>query len=323
MRVLPDEYDIVCQMQVVDREVFFYLAQRTDGKTGVVGVKCQVSYGGMALDLSERERAGRRNDLMVFSSTDVRHAVERLVDSGLLGRFSKAGKGNRLVLRREIFARFLARHHSDQKQVGRRLVDQLPNGTSESTKENNDIEKEKSAGWQANSHEVGRTNIHQYQHRGEQPFAMTLDWKPVEADLKMILFRAGGTAFSLDKLDPAWVSEFVSYWWGQSGRMHTERQWTAKLASQLIGYLRNPGMFEQQRGVRVQQEQAQQYLEKNSRALPGWAKPPRDDSALVGWMQANGFGDAPPGYDYQATRGWLRREIDKRMASGGMPKIVH
>ena len=322
MRVLTEELDILWQMKVVDREVFFYLAQRTDYKTGVIGRRCRVSRGGIALDISERMEPGRRDKVWLVDCDDVKHAIERLVKVGLFQRLSKAVKGSSLVLSRVFLVEKLTEHQSAQKQVAHRLPYQLPSINAEIVNQNNEIEKETLIGCPGKPGEVVRTNIHQYQHSDDKPFAMALDWKPVDDELNLILFRSGlGHLF--DKVDPAWLGEFVSYWWGQSGRQHTNRQWTSKLATQIIGYLRNPGLFEQQRGQRVQQEQSKQYFEKNSRALPGWAKPPKDDNALSDWLRANEFGDAPAGYDYQQTRGWLRREIDKRMSAAGMPKLVH
>ena len=294
MRVLPEELDILWQMKVVDREVFFYLAQRTDYKTGVIGRRCRVSRGGIALDISERMEPGRRDSVLVFDCDDIKNSIRRLIKAGLYQCLSKKVKGSDLVLSRVFLVEKLAAHQSDQKQVTQGLPDMLPSISTEIDNKNSEIEKESLVGYPSKTGEVTRTNIHQYQQSDDKPFAMALDWKPVDDELNLILFRSG-LGHLLDKVDPAWLGEFVSYWWGQSGRQHTNRQWTSKLATQIIGYLRNPGLFEQQRGQRVQQEQSKQYFEKNSRALPGWAKPPKDDNALSDWLRANEFGDAPAG----------------------------
>jgi hypothetical protein len=322
MRVLTEELDILWQMKVIDREVFFYLAQRTDYKTGVIGRRCRVSRGGIALDISERMEPGRRDKVWLVDSDDIKNSIRRLIKVGLYQCLSKAVKGSDLILARVFLVEKLAEHQSAQKQVTQRLPDRLPSINAEIANQNNEIEKESMIGYPGKMPEVTRTNIHQHQQSADKPFAMSLDWKPLENEMHTILIMAG-VGHLLNNIDPAWQTEFISHWWGESGRQHTQQQWTKKLAMQIIGYLRNPGLFDQQRGQRVQQEQGKQYFEKNSRALPGWAKPPRDDNALSDWLRANEFGDAPAGYDYQQTRGWLRREIDKRMSAAGMPKLVH
>lgn len=332
MRVLPDEYDIVCQMQVIDREVFFYLAQRTDGQTGVIGKRCRVSYGGMALDLSERASPGRRNGLMVFSSTDMRNSVERLVKCGIFKRFSKVGQGNNLLLRREILARFLTTHNSDQKQVSRRLVGYLSGDSSENSNENNDMEQKKTRGCQDDSNEVSRTNIHQYQHRDGKPgkesvndvFSMNLEWKPSENELRMILFRAGGSQFKVEAIDPAWVSEFVAYWWGQQGRQLSQQQWTAKLANQIIKYFKTPGYFEQCQGIRPQDlGQQKRPAEANSRNLPDWARMPKSDDDLVNWARRHGYGEAQEQHTYRQFREALREKVNVRLREINLAVRVH
>lgn len=324
MLVLPDEYNIVSQMQVIDREVFFYLAQRTDKHSGLVGDRCHVSYGGMALDLSERMSPGRRSSLIVFSSTDIRNSVQRLVEVGLLRRESGDRKGCRLMLVRVFFEQWRQRDRSEQKQVSRRLVGGCHDVSSVNNLKNNILPKDKDDRLRKYSGEVSTTSNNLLLHQGtEKEFSMRLDWKPNESDLQTILMMAGGASYALDKVDQAWVTNFITYWWGRSDRKLSERQWVYKLAVEIIEYFRKPGLFERRRGSRVLDEKEQQYVEKNSRSLPQWARPPRDDGALVGWMQANGYGDAPQGYDYQQTRGWLRREIDKRMVDKGLPKIAH
>lgn len=323
MLVLADEYDIVCQMQVADREVFFYLAQRTDRHSGVVGNKCHVSYGGMALDLSERLSPGRRKALIVFSSTDIRNSVQRLVDAGILKRMSGDKKGCRLVLVRVFFEKWLNRDKSKQKQVSKGLGFGYQGEKQDININNNELEGNKKDRLRANSDEVSTTSNNLLHQQNGEEFSMNLDWRPNESVLQSILMRAGGVTYALDKVDPAWVTNFVGYWWGRQDRKLNERQWTYKLAMEIIDYFRSPGLFEQRRGSRAQQEQERSFVEKTNRSLPDWAKPPRSDDALSGWMRQYGYGDGPAGISVQETRGWLRRKIDKRMADKGLPKIAH
>jgi len=318
--ILPGEYEVLMQMNVIDREVFYYLAQRTDQSNALRGRKCKISRSGIALDLSEREYSGRRRPLWVISSDDVKHSIERLVKSGLLRRFGESGKGAVIILSRVFLQKYLIENKSVQKQVARRLPGRLPGFEENKINKNNGLEEISTEGCPLNNGKVARTIYTSISTIADKPFSMTLDWKRDVNDLRMILMRSG---CSLEKINKDWITEFISYWWGRQERKLTKNQWTAKLASQLIGYLRNPELYDQLHGRRLNNEREQQYVERNSKELPKWAKPPRDDNALGEWMRINGYGDGPIGLVISQTRVWLRGEIDKRMAAQGLPKIVH
>lgn len=321
---LREELDVISSMQVIDREVFYYLAARTNLDSGFVGKVIKVSYGGMALDLSERVSSGRRKSLFVVSSTDVRHSVERLVTQGVFARASEVGKGKPLLLVRVFYVEFMAQNRSVKNELSICLVDRLVLDKRDIFNGNNALQEDSMQDCHGESREVGRTIFqHQQQADFEEKFTMSLDWQPSEPDLKMILFRAFGAKHKIADIDPVWVGEFVAHWYSQQDRQHTQREWTVRLGARLVDYFRRPGHFDNLRGVRGGAGVGKTHVEKSSHVLPDWAKPPKDDAALIAWMRAHGYGDAPRGFGYQETRGWLRRKIDERVAASHLPKIAH
>lgn len=323
MCVNADEYNIVCQMQVVDREVFFYLAQRTDSR-GFIGKKCRVSYGGMALDLSERDSPGRRTSLWIVTSNDIRNSVRRLISAGILRCESVSSRTNQLILSRVFFANSSNEDRSVQKQVTRRLPDRLPGHENNNVTNINNIDDVKEIGYQTNKREVTTTNIHQLHHRSDETiFVMSGKWLPDEQRLRVSLFNVFGSKFTIGDIDPMWVEEFRLYWEARGIKL-SQAAWMKKFTQLIIIYLQIPGEFERRHGVRKRDYQnGSTHVERSSKQLPEWARPPRDDDALLNWMRKHGFGDGPAGVSVDGTRGWLRRQIDLRMAENNLPKIVH
>jgi len=323
--LLQDEMEILRDMQVVDREVFYYLSQRTNHADGVIGKVCKVSYGGMAFDLSERVGAGRKSNLWVVSSRNVRNSVERLKSVGLLVSFSQQGKGNPLLLVRVFFAEYVKQNSSVKTEVSRGLAFRLSGDSEDISMNNNALDNKTGRGWQGKREEVSITLLQHQQQQSEiknGAFVMTLDWQPTADDLNMILFRAFGNRYKMDDIDLAWVSEFVGYWYSQENRQHTQREWTVKLGAKVVDYFRRPELFDKLRGASGGSGKGA-YVEGNSSRLPDWARPPKEDAALVGWMRKHEYGDAPSGFDFSQTRGWLRRQIDQRVADSNLPKISH
>jgi len=319
---LRDELDVISNMQVIDRELFYYLAGRTNLANGVIGKVCRVSYGGIASGLSESMESGRRKNLFTVTATEIRNSLARLVKKGLFGRLSKAGIGHDLILVRTFFVEYLNAQRSVKNELSKSLVDRLAQDVYDYGNNNNELGKEETRAYQANNSELS-INIKQQQQ--QQPnfekFSLSLNWQYDIASLKMILFRAFGSKHKISDIDPVWIAEFVSYWASQPGRQHTQAEWTARLGTRLIDYLRRPGHFDALRGIKAQEQKT--YVEKNSKALPAWAKPPKDDAALVNWMLKHGYGNAPAGYGYAETRGWLRRKIDMRIQENNLPKVAH
>ncbi|MBA4152359.1 MAG: hypothetical protein C0509_07345, partial [Acinetobacter sp.] len=139
MLVLTDEYAILRDMKIVDREVFFYIAERTDKKTAISGVISKISRAGIALDISERMEPGRRNTLITFSADDVKNAINRLIGAGLLESLSDQGQRNFLVVKRKIFADYLGKGSCAQKQVTRPVTQRLSGQENENSNINNDL----------------------------------------------------------------------------------------------------------------------------------------------------------------------------------------
>jgi hypothetical protein len=323
MRVLPAEYDIVCQMQVIDREVFFYLAQRTDGKTGVVGDRVRVSRSGIALDISERMTPGKRGAVWAVTSDNVKDSIDRLVSIGLFKRLSKVGKGSSLVLSRVFLVDFLSEHYSVKKQVPQRFPDQLPDELSIIDNNINNIEENEATGSPLKTPEVPRTNNISTTTEAEKPFAMSIDWQPSENELRMILFRSVGSKHKIEDIDARWLGEFVGYWFSMTGRMMTQRQWTARYAANVVRYFSDPAMVARKfgggvSGVAVGKQAA---YEANSKALPDWARLPRGDEELVGWSKRFGFGDPEMGDGWIEFRAKLKQKINRRMVEANMAKV--
>jgi len=322
MCILAAEYKLISAMQVIDREVFFYLAQRTDKRTGLIGKQCAVSYGGMALDLSERQESGRRKNLIVWTMKEIQHAVSRLVNCGVLRRESKSGEGNKLILVRVFFAEDLPVDKSVKNELGRRLGGRLVGKDEKKTNNNNSIEKLNAGGWESKTPEVGRTNIIYINNNNnrDDKFAMPLSWKPSEDELKALLFMAGGKSFSLDRIDSAWVSGFVGYWWSQQNSRFTQREWTEKLSRRLISYFRDPGLFDRLNGNKASTVRDRQFDPGNKR-LPDWAKIPRDDNSLCSWANYHGYRDAYQREDFPQYRGALQRLVNERLQEKKLSKI--
>ncbi len=322
--LLSEEMELLRAMQVIDREVFYYLCQRTNHDNGVIGGVCKVSYGGIAFDLSEKIEPGRKSNLWAVSSDDVRNSVRRLIKAGLLESSSHKGKMKKLMLHRVFFIEYLLGCNSVKNEVTSRLPVRLTVTNNINPIKNSELRSLDGQAYQSKLDEVTITLLQQHQQENEiksEAFIMTLDWQPTGEDLNMILFRAFGNRYKIDDIDLAWVSEFVGYWYSQENRQYTQRQWTVKFGAKVVDYFRRPELFDKLRGVRDSSKGV--YVEGNSHSLPAWARPPNSDNALIGWMNQHGYGDAPPGFDYQQTRGWLRRRIDQRVADSNLPKISH
>lgn len=316
--VIDSELDIVWQMQPLDRDVFMYLAQRVDLLTGVVGKSRAVSYGGMALDLTERVTAGRSvGALRVVTSKQVLNSVGRLVAAGLFRRLSVSGQCN-LLLERVFLAEKLNAHKSVKNKVGRELGGRLVDINGIFNNVFNELNDFNEVSWEDKIEEVGTTlSINQSNYSGSsmsknERFAMPLDWQYSEKDLEVMVKRAG---LKFELINPVWVAEFIAYWYAD-GRELNQREWFKKLSDTVIDNLRNPGLFDKRRGLVAD-------ASKPARAVPvvqgggnEWERVPRDDSKLMGFIQRWGFTMPPPGASFEQARARLAREIEQRKARG-------
>lgn len=307
--VLPDELVILRDMRPLDRDIFNYLAERVDFKTGIIGRSRRVSYGGMAFDLSERDTARRiKSTLFTVTHDQVRNSVKRLINQCLLASLSKQGEKCDLILKRVYFADLLSLHDSVKNPVASQLPEQLTRLICLLSLNNNKIDEIRLSSEQGRISSVAITSLHQHQQADDR-FLMTMDWQPSEIEMAMVLQRAGG--FTMAKVQPEWVAEFVSFWWGEGKRLCNQREWTAKLSMQIVSYLRNPDRFEVLHGISKKSDKTSSTA--NSEHLPVWAKPPRDDGLLVSWMHNHAYGDPAPGLNYKDARAFLQRAINIRL----------
>lgn len=305
--VLPGELEILRDMRPIDRDVFYYLAERVDYDSGVIGRTRRVSYGGMALDLSERDFSRRvKETLIQHTITNVENSVKRLVKAGLLEKLSKSGVGCSLVLSRVYW---VSVYSSVKNPVAAQLLGQLLGTNTNISNNINTLDNKNKSSCQSKLDPVATTSIYSINNHACEEFVMSLDWQYSENELQMILHRAGG--FKLDQVKPEWVSGFVGYWWGQGDKKRlTQQQWTAKLGANLVNYLRNPGTFENLQGGSAKAAIAS----PDSVHYPDWARLPRDDQQLVSWMRRMGYGDPPPGLDFKQARAFVQRRVDIRLS---------
>jgi len=302
--VLPDELEILRDMRPLDRDVFNYLSERVDYESGVIGRSRRVSYGGMALDLSERDVARRvKSTLLKLTSIDIENSVKRLVKAGLLERLSKSGIGCALILKRVYW---VSLYSSVQNPVARQMLGELLGFIKNKTTDNNELDNKKESSCEVRFGSVATTSLQHTTYSAGDKFLMNLDWQPDNEELKKILALSG---HAVENINPAWVSEFISYWYAEGERALTQRQWTVKLARLLEDYLLHPGLFEKRHGI---SKPVETPGFKNL-TMPDWAVLPRDDMRLVSWMRKFGYGDPPAGLDYKQARAYVQRQVDVRL----------
>ena len=317
MKVICEEYDIVCQMQVIDREVFFYLAQRTDHETGLVGDKCRVSRSGIALDLSERMEPGRRRACWVINSSDVKDSLRRLCNAGLLSALAESKKGETLRFARVFFVDWLQWRQSVKKQVPQQVPQRFPEHALEINNDINQLELNKQTGSPEVPQQVPRTiNITTTTSEPEKQFAMSLEWSPNETELRAMLFRSVGSKYKIEDIKPEWLADFVSYWHVHPGRQYTQSQWTNKFFQNVVLYFRDPAFVARKFGGGQSGSGS-----ANKSTLPDWARLPKNDSDLVSWAKRNGFGEADSGDGFAEFRAKLQRKINQRLSENNLQKV--
>ena len=309
--VLPNELELLRDMRPLDRDVFNYLAERIDYDTGIIGKSRCVSYGGMALDLSESDVARRaKGTLVKVSSRVIRNCVIRLINAGLLSSMSAKGFHHDLVLCRVFWVNFLSADNSVKNPVGITVGRQLAFIAHKFNSNNNGLQHDDESRCDSVGSSVGITSV---QHttpcaREEKQFSMRLDWQPDQQILDKVLSMSGfmSTAIKLE-----WINEFITYWFSQPEKQLNSQQWTIKLARLLVDYLAHPGLYEKRKGIENANAMGSSGL-KNI-ALPDWARVPKDDMQLVPWMHHFGYGDPPIGLDYRQARAYLQRQIEFRL----------
>lgn len=200
----------------LDYKLLHYLAARMDAGTGVVGEKQAIGRGRMALDLSEKGGAGWRAKPVEYSERDVRHALDRLVNAGVLVRESSARK---LVVKFVFWADYLAQDKSVQKQVGRSMAEGWPLNSDENHKLTEQTGREV-------GREVGPNLTTTITTNTRETFAMHDDWLPVkgfadQAYMAGFQVKKGEAHRSL--LDEA-IVDVRLYWQSSKAKQRTENQ---------------------------------------------------------------------------------------------------
>ena len=305
--VFDEELEVLRDMQPLDRDVFNYLAERVDFVTGVIGRFRAVSHSGIALDLSERDQARRAKDkLRKLTTSNIENAIKRLVAAGLLERLSGPRLCDCLVLRRFFWVRALGGDESAQKADAAKMLLQMTAAHGIFKLNNNKLSAENEFRCQGESVSDATTLKELLLlQKVDENFVMFLEWSPSEDELSMIFHRAG---VDKSKVKPEWLSEFVSYWWGEGKRSYNQREWTARYCKQAISFLRNPARADDLLGlggVKQRHVGAEHY--------PDYARVPKDDAQLVPWMARHGYGVPLPGHSYQQARALLRVAIERRL----------
>jgi len=316
---LTEETDILRDMRPLDRDVFHYLMDRMDFKTGVIGKIVRISYGGIAYDLSEDRVARRKSEsLMTYDKDNIRRSVNRLIQAGLLRTESSKGWRESLILVRVFYERLLGLGHCAKNPDATTDVIDMPLQIIAQVKFLynifNNIDTEKKSKEQvvknpdATADDITLNTINQ-PYTAEK-FSMRLDWRPTADEYDSIIRLSG---FSPDQVNPVWIAEFLSYWADpeRRGRLESQYYWTRKLAMQVLKYLRHPGLFEQEQGIRQQAERSNNNPKSMGR--PEWARIPIDDEQLQPWAARHGYGAADIGWNYQQYRNMLRAKVEARL----------
>jgi hypothetical protein len=309
--VLPDELEILRDMQPLDRDVFHYLAERMDFKTGVTGKSRKVSYGGMAYDLTEHDGSRRKPEtLQKLSKDQARNAVRRLVNAGLLQALSEQGSHQNLIVVRVFYADLLGLGNCVKNPDATQMPDQLRKFFSVLNNIFNNLGNNKNSSCQEKTNPDAITSYTQHQQQGGDEILMTTDWHPDQSEYEMILYRAG---FKAEKVNPLWIREFIDHWASDGKRRYSQAVWTKRLAYRMIDYLRDPGLYDRLHGVNQQRPVNSNSAPSSRPAIPEWACIPRDDEALQNWAMRHGYGGAEPGWTYHQFRNVLRTKVENRL----------
>lgn len=324
--IFSEETQILETMQLVDKLVFYYIAERMDLKTGVTGFSRKISYGGMSFDLSERVTERHSVDrLKVFTLPQIRASIRRLVTAGLFEAKSESGKDNTLVIKRVFYARFLGLGHCVQKPDDR--PDDRPNFKNLEILSSliKNIENKSTKVCRPDDRPDDRTSLYIYKQGNFeqnglndpfQEFSMAMDWAPIFDDLSIGLIRSG---YSMNQVKDEWLREFVLFWYATPQVRFNQQKWTALLLRQVIKYLRDPGFFEQLTAKHAPDKDTKRGQVVKFKRGPDWANPPTGGADVLGpWMRTHGYGDGPPGLTIQQTRDWLRTQIEMRKKREGL-----
>jgi hypothetical protein len=309
MIILPEELHLLRTMQPVDRDVFYYLAERMDVKTGITGNTRKISHGGIAYDLTEHDGERRcKSTLQILNGRMVRNSITRLIDEGLIKPLSNKGKGNELKLLRVFYVDFLGLGNCDKKADGKLLASQMAYEINFFYQQINKIEEESETRWQAKTKPDGITSFTSSSSGADVEIQMTLDWNPSEDVVKKIIARSN---LDYEKITPAWSMSFIAYWSGENRKL-SQHKWSIKYACEMADYLRKPGLFEKRRGYDKFESKPAAGMQGNKNKQPDWAIIPRFDEDLGPWLRRHGY-DARVGESNWQLRSRLGREIEKKL----------
>lgn len=216
----------------LDRNVFAYLVDCIDLRTGLIGSPFKVSHSRIASEISEQGGQGTKSVPMVFTSRAVRNAIDRLCEYGLYQRVSQKGVGGQLVLLAVIekSANAADSHFSAQKEVGMKLA-------SSRQGQGVDLSGVYGGSESASCPEVGISSpsflpsisdnpVVGADHRGVIK-SISLDWEPSEKFKSMINQTYTPCAVTAKRLKTA-IVDFKLYWSAQDKQL-TQTEWESKL----------------------------------------------------------------------------------------------
>jgi len=212
--VLPSERDRLLGLHAMDERVFNYLCERTDYRSGLIGIKSSVSYGRMALDLSEHIPRKALAKQIKLTRKDAINSTARLVKANLFTRLEAKANSKRLKLMRNFWRDLLNTNNSVQNPDGTQLVQLMVLLNSDKFNKNSNLSDYSKSRWHNVAIPDG-TNLSTT--TSTNSFSMSDEWSPSRAFAARVK-SAGFDIQQDDKLlfDYALV-EMRMYWMAEQG----------------------------------------------------------------------------------------------------------
>ena len=199
----------------IDQLVLRYLLVRMDAGSGVCGLRSGLSYGRIALDISEKGGAGSRKALVTFTRKDVLNCVTKWVKQGLLLRDSSSQK---LRVSFVFWTEYLASPKSAQKEVSTEVSTRLVHQDSLKSDAYGNKNSEVST-------EVSTSLTTNYYIENDE-FVMSDEWKPTTQFVKLAEaygYQVGEGA-NYRKLMMQGIADVQMYWQSSQGKHRRDNQ---------------------------------------------------------------------------------------------------
>lgn len=292
----------------LDSDVFYYCCSQTDWQTGIIGAHSAISYGGIALALSEDIPRKAKQSLRIVKRKCVYNSIQRLIKAGLLRSESlPIPEQKRLVLRRVFWQACITAPYSAKNPDSRQMAGFITAMQRMKTFNNNHLDDlntpPKSRSYPADGTYKNTINI---TNAAEKKFRMTLTWQYDEKFVDLFLHASG---FSVSQIKQVWFGKYVQYW-SQQAMQRSQHEWQVHFANHMQGYLLRPYFFEEVNGMT-------DYLNNSNNArrdkacLVSTITVPmlRDGTQLQAWAVANGLPEAPVGFDTTAYYRFLCQQV--------------